>query len=142
MEATVENSIRNYCSDRVVTGRLDVVVGPTGRRSWPDEIKGQIVAESFSSNESVSAVARRHGMVPSQLFGWRRLAKDGKLVLPADESAAFAPLIVADGPKPEPVETPVGPSKQIEIEVDGVVIRLADDAPARRIAGIVRALRT
>lgn len=81
-------------------------------------------------------------MVPSQLFGWRRLAKDGKLVLPADESAAFAPLIVADGPKPEPVETPVGPSKQIEIEVDGVVIRLADDAPARRIAGIVRALRT
>ena len=97
MEATVENSIRNYCSDR-----LDVVAGPTGRRNWPDEIKGQIVAESFSSDVSVSAVARRHGMVPSQLFGWRRLAKDGKLVLPADETAAFAPLIVPNATPSRP----------------------------------------
>jgi transposase len=52
--------------------RLEVFTGAGRRRTWSDEDKAQIVAEIVASGESVSAVARRHGLSPQQLFGWRR----------------------------------------------------------------------
>ena len=42
------------------------------RRTWSTEDKALIVAEILASGDSVSAVARRHGLSPQQLFGWRR----------------------------------------------------------------------
>ncbi|WP_297112631.1 transposase [uncultured Devosia sp.] len=45
-----------------------------GRRSWPDETKARIVEEALTPDVNVSATARRYGMSPSQLFGWRRKA--------------------------------------------------------------------
>jgi transposase-like protein len=51
--------------------RLEVV--DTGRRRrWTVAAKVRIVEESLGADVSVSSVARRHGMAPSQLFGWRR----------------------------------------------------------------------
>lgn len=143
MEASVESSIKNYCSDEVV-GRLDVISGPTGRRRWTDEIKGRIVAESFATKDSVSSVARRHGIVPSQLFMWRRQARDGKLVLPMEDGALFAPVVVENARQTEQPETSAleVAVKTIAVEIDGVVIRLSEDTPPRRIAAIVRALRS
>jgi len=44
------------------------------RRNWPDETKARIVEEALAPDVNVSAVARRYGMSPSQLFGWRRKA--------------------------------------------------------------------
>ena len=41
---------------------LEVFEGPTGRRSWPEDVKGRIVAESFEPGARVADVARRHGM--------------------------------------------------------------------------------
>jgi transposase len=79
MEAPAETSIRNHRHDRIAPGRIEVMSGPTGRRRWPDEAKGRIVAESFAGVASAPAVARRHGIVPSQLFAWRRLARTGTL---------------------------------------------------------------
>lgn len=52
--------------------RLEVFTGAGRRRTWSDEDKARIVAEIVASGESVSAVARRHGLSPQQLFGWRR----------------------------------------------------------------------
>ena len=52
--------------------RLEIFTGAGRRRAWSDEEKAAIVAESLSGRESVSAVARRRGLTPSQLFGWRR----------------------------------------------------------------------
>ena len=43
------------------TTRLEVLEGPTGRRSWSDDVKGRIVAESFEPGARVVDVARRHG---------------------------------------------------------------------------------
>ena len=51
--------------------RLEVFTGAGRRRTWSDE-KARIVAEIVASGEFVSAVARRHGLSPQQLFGWRR----------------------------------------------------------------------
>jgi len=41
--------------------RFEVFTGRGKRRDWPPELKASIVAESFSGQETVCAVARRHG---------------------------------------------------------------------------------
>lgn len=63
--------------DRVSKGaqRFEVFTGAGRRRDWPPDVKASIVAESYSGMESVSVVARRHGMSVSQLFTWRRLLR-------------------------------------------------------------------
>jgi transposase len=73
--------------------RLDVIT--TGaRRRWTLEEKQRIVAESLSGPRLTSATARRHGLSPSQLFTWRRWAREGKLA--ADDSGpVFAPALIA-----------------------------------------------
>ena len=55
--------------------RLEVFTGAGRRSAWTAEQKGRILAESYESGEKVSAVARRHGLTPQQLFGWRREAR-------------------------------------------------------------------
>jgi transposase len=63
------------------------------RRRWRLSEKQEIVAETLEPGASVSAVAQRHGMHPSQLFAWRKAARDGRLV--DEKSIEFAPVIVA-----------------------------------------------
>src|SRR3954451_2122618 len=48
--------------------RLEVITGVGRRRRWTDEEKAWIVAESLGPASTVSAVARRYGLHPSQLF--------------------------------------------------------------------------
>ena len=50
------------------------------RRRWSLSEKQELVAETLTAGASVSAVAQRHGMHPSQLFAWRKAARDGRLV--------------------------------------------------------------
>lgn len=45
------------------------------RRRWSDEFKAQVAAEALEPGASVSAIARRIGIHPSQLFAWRRDAR-------------------------------------------------------------------
>ena len=58
---------------------FEVFTGAGRRRDWSDEEKDQILAESYSGEMSVSAVARRHGLSPGQLFTWRRQARQHRL---------------------------------------------------------------
>lgn len=117
--------------------RLEVLCGPTGRRSWPDALKARIVAESFETGARVVEVARRHSVSPQQVTAWRRQARQGRLALPAEEETAFAGLRVEDA-RPAPS---VLAQRPIEIEADGVIVRLAADASALRVAEIAAALR-
>ena len=114
-----------------------------GRRRWPDALKGQIVAETLEPGATVRGVADRYGLRANRLSEWRRLAKDGKLVLPAAEGPpGFAPLMLCDeGPEASSSEarsTAGAPS--IEIVVGDVSIRLDANISAARIAEIVRAV--
>ena len=115
--------------------RLDVIAGPTGRRRWPDEVKARIVAETLEAGVRVNDVARRHGVQPQQVTAWRRLARQGRLVMPADGEVEFATLMV------KAPEAAIERAATVEIDADGVVIRLPADASAERIGAIARALR-
>ncbi|AVF03758.1 IS66 family insertion sequence hypothetical protein [Devosia sp. I507] len=66
-------SDRSFQLLEVVPSRMDSSPA-VGRRNWPDETKARIVEEALAPDVNVSAVARRYGMSPSQLFGWRRKA--------------------------------------------------------------------
>ncbi len=57
--------------------RFDVFTGGGRRRSFTAAEKAAIVDESYAGGDSVCGVARRHGLTPQQLFGWRRLARVG-----------------------------------------------------------------
>jgi len=121
------------------TRRLEVLEGPTGRRSWPDAVKAGIVAESFEPGAKVSVVARRHGLSPQHLTGWRRLAREGRLVLPSYRQEPFARLVVGEPPAvPSEVQGDIG---SISIETDGIVIRVPGEISVSRLGEIVRVLR-
>ncbi len=47
------------------------------RRTFTPEEKARLVAESFASRDSVCAFARRHQLSASQLFAWRKIARQG-----------------------------------------------------------------
>jgi transposase len=49
------------------------------RRRWSLEEKKQIIEETYQSGQSVSQVARKYGITPSQLFAWRRNMENGAL---------------------------------------------------------------
>src|ERR1700733_15056892 len=74
--------------------RLDVI-SSGARRRWTLDEKQRIVAESYAAPRQVSATARRNGLSASQLFTWRRLARDGRLE-EADGETTFAPVLVGD----------------------------------------------
>src|SRR6188472_3044858 len=76
--------------------RLDVI--STGaRRRWPLVEKQRIVAESYGMPRIVSATARRNGLSASQLFTWRRLAKEGRLA-EADNPTSFVQAVIGCEP--------------------------------------------
>lgn len=116
----------------------DVVVDRRNRR-WSNSEKAQIVAETLFEGATVNAVARRHGMRPNHLSEWRRMAREGKLVLPAlPVEPQFASLVVRDEreAKAAPALKPV----TLDIIYGDIVVRLDALTPANRIAQLVRVL--
>ena len=116
-------------------------VGGSGRqnRSWPEDVKARIVAETLVPGATVNDVARRYGLPANRISSWRTLARKGRLVLPAPEDPIeFAALML--GPADD-VQRSVGPAVTgPEIAFGAIVIRLEVGASAERIASIAHAL--
>lgn len=125
--------------------RLEVFTGAGRRRKWSDEDKARIVAEIFASGDTVCSVARRHGLSPQQLFGWRRQLRGAAGGHSEAEEVQFVPAVV-DAVVPAR-ERKAGRCKAkadcgiIEIEVDGITIRAGRGADPTMIASIVQALK-
>ena len=117
--------------------RLEVINGALGRRSWSSEAKGRIVAESMAPGVVVSEIARRHGLNPQQLFAWRHDAKQGRLALPAD-AVSFVPVVAASDDEPL---APVS-KERIEVHVGGAMVKVPDDADAKHLSKVLRALKS
>ena len=134
MEADLGGDVEHHMEEIC---RMEVMVGPSGKRRWSDAYKGQVVAETLVPGVTVNEVARRHDLRPNHLSSWRRLAKDGKLPVPDLAGAEFAP-VVFEAPIPEPQDAAMAP---IEIVSGDIVIRLDAATPVVRVVEIVRALR-
>ena len=59
--------------------RVEVITSAQRRRRWSTEEKVRMVEETYLPGNSVSLVARRHGIAGNQLFTWRRLMAQGAL---------------------------------------------------------------
>lgn len=114
-----------------------------GRRRGSNDAKAYIVAETLKPGTTVKSVAGKFGVGANHLSEWRRLAKDGKLVLPApDPYETVASVVVCDaGPAGQPaMPLPAPHENKVEILFRGVTIRLDADTTALRIAEIASAV--
>lgn len=103
--------------------RLEIFTGAGRRRSWSAEQKAQIVAESLAG-ESVSAVARRHGLTAQQVFTWRRQGRGG---IGSTRPLGFASVVVVPA--------------AIEIECGGATIRVSPGADAATLRAVLQAVK-
>ena len=115
-------------------GRVEIHAGVGRRRRWTAAQKAVVVAESFAPGAVASDVARRHEISPQHLFQWRRAARRGGLVLPADEDVGFASVVV------EP-DGSVDGAAGVEIEVGGAILRVGPKSDLRLTVALVQALR-
>ena len=85
--------------------RIELITGSGRRRRWSGDEKARIIVESLAPGASVSEVARRHGLTPQQLFGWRREARE---LFSEDTGAAGAvlPAVHVVPPSPSPATGP------------------------------------
>ena len=134
-------------------------------KRWPIAQKYRIVEETFVSGASVAAVARRHNANANQVFEWRKLYRQGRLldrkaasqVLPGhdlvrigvfDHDGGIRPLPVVNGhsvplsPEAGKASPEVRPGGIIEIELrSGIKVRVdtgIDAAALRRVLAVVR----
>jgi transposase len=119
---------RSFHMIEAVPDRLEGAPLPP-RRRWSDEIKEQAVTESLVPGANVSAIARRIGIEPAQLFDWRRkaLRKGSVSLIPPQSDTIFEDKKIA--------------TTIIEIVVGGVIIRAdaaVDEAHLRRVIRAVR----
>jgi transposase len=116
--------------------RVEIITGTERRRRWLAEDKARITAESFAPGVNVSAVARRHGVSIGLLHYWRRRARDSGCL----EELRFVPISVS-GEAAE-AAPPISVAGTIEIDVDGVRIRLSGAVDAVSLRTVLAAVRS
>jgi transposase len=94
----------------------------------------------------VCAVARRYGLMPTQLFSWRRAARlQAATDIPVEQ--LFTPVVIEPGGLPKRSgrkrarKMSRGPGAVIELEIDGVTVRVGAGAESSTVAAVIRALK-
>ena len=98
---------------------MDIITGEA-RKRWSDEERLAILSEAISTG-NVSRTARRHGVNPSMVFGWR---KRFALTPNGAGMPGFAPVaLIAESPPttapPTPGAITVAIGSEIRMSVDG-----------------------
>jgi transposase len=121
------------------------------RREWPDEVKRQIVAETYADGASVAEVALRHAVNANLVFIWRkdprfnpRLAGAGLLpveITRSDSAPDTQPALNAL-PDVSSYDTYTEPPS-IEIALpSGIRLTCRGGIDAAALADVLRALKT
>ncbi len=163
---TLEHTLESKADepgDAGLVRRIEVITGTGRRRQWSEDEKARIVIESLKPGANVSGVARRNGVSPQQLFGWRRDARAlmaesiGGARVPVPEAApakapagerspaghlpAFAPVVVATCGAPPPAPAAAPPCGHIEIALGDAVVRVHGQVEAAHLTMVLRAVR-
>jgi transposase len=130
--------------------RVEVITGTGRRRRFSRDDKARMVEETLVPGAVVSEVARRHGITPQQLFTWRREARRAATTsADAATPRLFVPAVV-QSPLLERATGRGGRKRTdqadralgvVEVEVEGVKIRVGHGADAKMVAALVRALK-
>lgn len=139
----------------MITGRMDTIttkndfklleiVNTGRRRRFSLEAKRRIVEESFVSGDAVSAVARRHGLFPAQLFAWRRAAREGAFGIWNGADAGFVEARVMSAVDVEAGHSPHrvanGQSRLEVVSANGRRVIVDRDVDVEVLVRIVRGL--
>src|SRR5262245_10383750 len=141
--------------------RIELITGSGRRRQWSADDKARIIVESLQPDANVSEVARRHGLNPQQLFGWRRQAREA-VGAPAGAAPdrlrskprgspspepAFAPVVIASTTSfPAPAAPPALPADTmmrglIEVSIGDAMVRVRGQAETGLLIAVLRAVR-
>lgn len=129
--------------------RLEVITGTGRRRRFSDDDKARIIEETLVPGAVVSEIARRHGLSPQQLFGWRRQARQPASASTEMAAPLFVPALV-EATLPERAVRRRGRNRpldadrvagMIEVEIGSVTVRVGRGADARTVAAVIRALK-
>jgi transposase len=122
------------------------VLGAERRRRWNYDDKVRLVEETLQAGETVSGVARRHGVAASLLFTWRRQARNGRLG--GEAVAALVPVEIASTPATasmcprQPASAGRGAGAGIiEIELGGYRVRVDRDVDGAALQRVLELLR-
>ncbi len=58
---------------------VEIIHSTRHRKRWTALEKHQIVQETYHPGATVSYIARKHGIPPSQLFYWRKVTESGAM---------------------------------------------------------------
>ena len=114
--------------------RAEVITVERRRRwSWSD--KQQIVEETLMPEASISAVARRYGLHPSQVFAWRKAVREEEGLAAATGSVSvdygFMPVVVTGGsPLPQSGSLACGRMEIVLLSGRRIVVDTGVDAAA------------
>lgn len=134
-------------------------------KRWPIALKYRIVEETFVHGDSVALVARRNNVNANQVFEWRKLYRQGRLldrkapsqaapghdlirvgVIDHDGGIRPVPVSGYSDPAPDPVKIAASPQSRppgiMEIElVGGIRVRVDsgfDEVLLLRVLAVVR----
>lgn len=118
--------------------RIEVITGTGRRRQWPDDVKAAIVAETLQEGAVITEIARRHRVSASQIFTWRKKARERSAALTA-EAMSFAPVVM-QYPSVQPASSgPLSSPPMIEVEINGARLRIPPNASRDTIFAVIEA---
>jgi transposase len=118
--------------------RIEVITGTGRRRQWPDDVKAAIVAETLREGAVITEIARRHRVSASQIFTWRKKARERAAALTA-ETRSFAP-VVTQYPSVQPAFSgSLSSPPMIEIEINGARLRIPPNGSRDAIFAVIEA---
>lgn len=107
--------------------RVEVFSGIQRRRRYTAEQKMAVVLEAAEPGMTISYVARRHGISPSLIFGWRRrMSEGGKEAIRVDDEVVAKAEILALQKRVRELERVLG-KKTLENEILREAVKVAHE---------------
>ncbi len=138
-------------------GRMEIITRTERRRRWSDVERETIMAQADLLGTTVKAVAARHGVAESLLYGWRAARRKARAAAaeplqfiahgaleelspsPPTTAVVMAAPATATMPTPAPSPSPVMPEPQDDIPTIDELVR---PHPGARPGSIAITLRT